>query len=306
MWLFWHRVQRWTTNNFFSTPTSILAREACLPPIVSYCRYRRRLAALRVACAPPYANPAAARLPPSFPSLSSFRAEDSSRHFTKGLSSVYLPLDWRTKVPSPPLRKHLPVDALAHLIIPLQEGLTRLPLVLHTLPPPGTNIPPPELMRKTYQALWAQARHMLLQDWAKDDPTPAYYDYPPSLTPHPFMGLGKFVAGRIHQMRVGKSYLAAHPSWSDEDPNLTCPRCEIERETFQHSILSCPARERDRDLLLKDVSSVGQDANLWTEPLLLHALGEYIVTTKTGFPPDMTPENLFPPTRQTPRPRGFS
>jgi len=49
---FWHRVQRWTTNNFFSTPTSILYREACLPPEISYCRYRRRLAALRVACAP--------------------------------------------------------------------------------------------------------------------------------------------------------------------------------------------------------------------------------------------------------------
>jgi len=27
---FWHRVQRWTTNNLFSTPTSILSREACL------------------------------------------------------------------------------------------------------------------------------------------------------------------------------------------------------------------------------------------------------------------------------------
>jgi len=150
---FWHRVQRWTTNNFYSTPTSILAREACLPPIVSYCRYRRRLAALRVACAPPYANPAAARLPPSFPSLSSFRAQDSSRHLTRGLSSVYLPLDWRTKVPSPPVRKHLPVDALTHLTIPLQGGLTHLPLVLHALPPPGVNIPPPDLMRKTYRAL---------------------------------------------------------------------------------------------------------------------------------------------------------
>jgi len=134
---FWRRVQRWTTNNFYSTPTSILAREACLPPIVSYCRYRRRLAALRVACAPPYANPAAARLPPSFPSLSSFRAQDSSRHLTRGLSSVYLPLEWRTKVPSPPIRKHLPVDALAHLTLPLQEGLSRLPLVVHTPPLQG-------------------------------------------------------------------------------------------------------------------------------------------------------------------------
>jgi len=36
---FWHRVQRWTTKNFCSTPTSILASEACLPPIISYCRY---------------------------------------------------------------------------------------------------------------------------------------------------------------------------------------------------------------------------------------------------------------------------
>jgi len=197
---FWHRVQRWTTNNFFSTPTSILAREACLPPIVSYCRYRRCLAALRVSCAPPNANPAAARLPQSFPSLSSFRAQDTSRHLTIGLSSVYLPLSWRTEVPSPSIRKHLPVDAMAHLTLPLLEGLTHLPLVLHAPPPPGTNIPPPDLMRRTYQALRARARNMLIQDWSNDDPTPPYYEYPPSLSPHPFMGLGKFVAGRVHQM----------------------------------------------------------------------------------------------------------
>ena len=187
---------------------------------------------------------------------------------------MYLPLDWRTKVPSPPISKHLPVDALAHLTLPLLEGLTRLPLVLHTLPPHGTKIPPPDLMRKTYQALRARARRMLLQHWAEEDPTPPYYDYPPSLTPYPFMGLGKFVAGRIHQMRAAKSYLAAHPSWSDKNPILTCPRCETEPETFQHAILSCTARTRDRDLLLKDVSSLGQDANLWSEPHLLRALGE--------------------------------
>jgi len=117
-------------------------------------------------------------------------------------------------------------------------------------------------MRKTYQALRARARHMLLQDWAEEDPRPLYYDYPPSLTPHPFMGLGKFVGGRIHQMRAAKSYLAAHPSWSNKEPNLTCPQCENEPQTFQHAILSCPAQTRDRDLLLKDVSSLGHDANL--------------------------------------------
>jgi len=138
---FWHGVQRWTTNNFFSTPTSILSGEACLPPVVSYCRYRRPLAALRVACAPPYPNPASARLPQSFPSLSLFRAQDSSRYLTVGLSSVYLPLSWKTKIPSLPLRKYLPGDALAHLTLPLQEGLTRLPLVLHPPPPRGEYTP---------------------------------------------------------------------------------------------------------------------------------------------------------------------
>ena len=198
---FWHRVQRWTTNNFFSTLTSILSREACLPPIASYCRYKRRLAALSVACASPSANPASASLPLSFPSLPSFRAQDSTRHLTVGFFSVYLPLSWRTRVPNPSTRKHLPIDALAHLTLPLQEGLTRLPLVLHTPPAPGTDNPPPELMRRTYRALRARARNMLLQDWATDDPTPPYYEGPPSLSPHPFMGLGKFVAGRIHQMQ---------------------------------------------------------------------------------------------------------
>ena len=74
------------------------------------------------------------------------------------------------------------------------------------------DIPPPELMRRTYRALRARARNMLLQDWATDDPTLRYYEYPPSLSPHPVMGLVKFVAGRIHQMRSAKSYLATQPS----------------------------------------------------------------------------------------------
>ena len=193
---------------------------------------------------PPSANPASARLPQSFPALSSFRAQDSSRHLTVGLSSVYLPLSWRTKVPSPPIRKHLPVDALAHLTLPLQQGLTYLPLVLHAPPPPRTNIPPPDLMRKTYQPLRTRARNMLIQDWDTDNPAPPYYEYPPSISPHPFMGLGKFVAGRIHQMRSGKSYLAAHPSWFDENPDPTCPRCGTVPESFQYAVLTCPARTR--------------------------------------------------------------
>jgi len=178
----------------------------------------------------------------------------------------------------------------AHLSLPLQGGLTSLPLVLHTPLPPGTNIPPLELMRKTYQALRARARNMLLQDWATDAPTPPNYEYLPSLSPYPFMGLGKFVAGRIHQMQAAKSYLAAHRSWFDENPVLTCPRCETESESFQHAILTCPTRARVRDLLLKEVFSLRHDVTLWTEPHLIRALGKYITNTKTGFPPDMIPE----------------
>jgi len=134
--------------------------------------------------------------------------------------------------------------------------------------------PPPALMKKTYQALRTRARNMLLQDWATDAPIPLYYEYPPSLSPYPFMGLGKFLAGRIHQMRVAKSYLAAHPSLFDENPDLTCRRYETGRETFQHAILTCPARVRVRDLLLKEVPALGPHATLWTEPHSILALGE--------------------------------
>jgi len=117
-------------------------------------------------------------------------------------------------------------------------------------------------MRRAYQALLSRPSNMLIQDWATDDPAPPYYEYPPSLSPHPFMGLGKFVAGRIHQMRAAKSYLAAHPSWFDENPNPTCPRCGTGPESFQHAILACPARTRVRDVLLKEVSSLAHDATI--------------------------------------------
>ena len=289
---YWHRVCRWVTNCFFSTPTSILTREACLPPIVAYCRYRRRLAALRIACAPPTHNPAAARLPASFPSLSIFRAQDSSRHHTRGLTSVYLPLDWRSDVPTPPIRKHLPIDAMAHLVIPIIGGLSRLPMVLHAPPPAGADIPPPQLMLRTYLALKRRARDALLDDWVTLHPTPDYYPYSPRLTPNPFRGLDKFVAGRIHQMRSGKSYLAAHPSWWNELPNDICPRCGSEPESFAHAMLHCPKMNRERSLLLGEVASLDEGSPLWSSGPLIQALGQFVMATRTGDPPDMGPPNL--------------
>ena len=139
---FWHRVCRWITNNFYRTPTPIFTREACLPPIDVYCRHRSPLGALRLAWTPSTLNPAAARLPASFPSMATNTALDSSRHFTNGLSSYYLPLDWRIAVPSPPMCKHLPIDALAHLTLPLTGGISCFPLDPKTPPPAGENIRP--------------------------------------------------------------------------------------------------------------------------------------------------------------------
>ena len=123
------------------------------------------------------------------------------------------------------MRKHLPIDPLAHLTIPLSEGLSRFPLVLKVPPPPGENIPPPLLMARTYKALKVRSQLLMTKEWDSLHPSPAYYKDPCRLTAHPFMGLDKFIAGRLYQMRAHKSYLAAHPSWWSEDPDTSCPRC---------------------------------------------------------------------------------
>ena len=67
-------------------------------------------------------------------------------------------------------------------------------------------------MLRAYLALKRKARDALLDDWNTLHPAPDYYPYAPRLDPHPFIGLDKFVAGIIHQMWAGKSYLVAHPS----------------------------------------------------------------------------------------------
>jgi len=103
-------------------------------------------------------------------------------------------------------------------------------------------------------------------------------------------------------MRAAKSYLAAHPSWFNESSDITCPRCGSEPESFQHAILTCPAQRGARNLLLNEVSSQKHGAELWPEPHLIRALGEYITVTKTGllldmildYPPTPTPPSLSP------------
>ena len=103
------------------------------------------------------------------------------------------------------------------------------------------------------------------------------------------MGLDKFVAGRIHQMRVGKSYLAAHPSLWSQFPNDTCPRCGSEPESFAHAILHCPNKDCERTLLLGEVTFLDEGSPLWSSGPLIQALGQFITATHTGFPLDMHP-----------------
>ena len=153
-------MQRWATNCFSSTPIDVLAIESYLPPIPLLVSQRQRLAALRTVCSPPGVNLATARLHPSFPSLSSYRAQDRSRAHSKGLSSVYLPLSWET-----PLRNHLPIDRVAHRTIAFTGGLSRMPMInAHLVPGILPNLPPQSLMESTYSALKKRVREALIED----------------------------------------------------------------------------------------------------------------------------------------------
>jgi len=295
---FWRGVQRWTTNCFSATATEILSVESCLPPVSLLIKHRQRLAALRVVCSPPSVNPATARLHPSFPSLLAHRALDSSRALTRGLSSVYLPLHWKTPRPSPPIRNHLPIDAVAHKTIPFTLGLSKMPMMNSHLVSPTPTLPSRSLMDNTYSARKKRVRAKVLEDWSSLFPTPGYYLHPPALQPRPFMGLGKFVAGRILQMRAGKGYLAAHPTWRSPDADTSCPRCGLEPETFEHAILSCPSGQHSRSRLLHGVTDVGPEAPLWSSLPLLKRLATFIGVTSTGFPPTM-----FPPATPPSSPR---
>ena len=170
---------------------------------------------------------------------------------------------------------------------------------------PTPTLPPRSLMDNTYSSLKKRVREKLLADWSSLFPTPGYYLHPPALSPRPFMGLGKFVAGRIHQMRAGKCYLAAHPTLWSPDADTTCPRCGLEPETFEHAILSCPSRQHSRSRLLHGVTDVGPEALLWSSLPLLKRLATFIGVTSTGFPPRCSrPPLPHPPPRSLSPPPG--
>ena len=282
---FRHKVQRWTTNCFIRTPTDILAIEACLPLLDLLLTYKRRLAHLRVLCSPPEINPAAPRLPPTVQTPSLHRHSPDLRALSAKSAGSRLPLPWIQPRPASKNRAHLPLDALPYSMMFLlgPDGLDVLPVTSQHLlsdfypePPPG----------RSYPQLKLKCKNLLMEEWDKAAPDPARYRYQPSLKPHPFMGLDKFTAGRLHQMRSGKSYLRAHPSWDSAAPT-TCPSCSSAPETFKHAILQCQAKEPARTRHLQDVLGIGPNAPVWSSAALLGALARFIKSTATAFPPGM-------------------
>src|SRR5437588_3155754 len=143
---------------------------------------------------------------------------------------------------------------------------------LHLLPDLPPTIAPG---MKSYSSLKRESKAMLIDHWILQAPPPPYYLYKPTTAPHAFMGLDRFSAGRIHQMRAGKSYLAAHPSWSDDRDPL-CPSCEVEDETFHHAILSCRSKSEACRLHVSGVSSIAHDSPLWWDKKALIGLAAYL------------------------------
>ena len=236
---------------------------------------------------PPQINPTSASLCGSFPSLLKFCAPDSHRSLCTRLDPNDMTLYWKTPRPAPATRTHLLVVAMAHLTLPLLEGLSFASLInsslLPDLPPP----PPDSVMKAAYSSLKAKARLLILEAWGLEHPPPPYYSFHLWLTPHTFMGLGKFMAGRIHQMRAQKSYHAAHPSWSSPDASRLCPLCGEEQETFSHAVLCCPGKAAAWSRHLHGLTSVSPHTPLWFSVSLLSSLAAYIRATATNYPPDM-------------------
>ena len=287
MSVFWHRVCRWITNCFSSTNLPCLHSEACLPPLPVLVRHQHRLAGLRLICSSPEINPATAPLPKSVPTFSPHRATLIARGKITSQPYLCFNLDWccaPDKFKNPRYR-HNAITALSNTAIPLVHDVVTLPPIsLHLT----DYLPPVPRVVPSYALLKLRAKQLLLSYWSAT-PAPPYYPYPPSTRPHPFMGLGKFVAGRIHQMCSGKSYLTAHPLCGDPDADTTCPLCPKAPWTFEHAILSCSSSACQKSTLLQAVSDLALEAPIWSDQQLLIALAEFIRTTSIGFPPGMPP-----------------
>ena len=279
---FWHVVLRWTTNCFYTTALGALYREASLPPISSIGKHRRRSAAIRLVSAPSEFYPATAQIPESVPTWDQGRSADDHRFLLIGSCKAVHLTSWLG--PAVNAAKHLPLDSFCHEVSDLIEEIPILPLASTNL----VALPLSRMPSVTYQALRAPLLQSLLADWSDlSPPVPLSYPYSASLTPHAFTCLPGFICGRIHQMRSGASYLAAHVEWRNRDSSTLSLFCEEDDESFQHPILHCPAKAHPRLTHLSGVDNIGPDGPLWLSVPLLREFAEYLDATRTGFPPTM-------------------
>ena len=176
-------------------------------------------------CSPPEINPATARLPPSLQTPSLSHHVPDLRILSRKNAGSRLPLPWLQPRPPSKNRAHLPLDALPHsMLFHLgPDGHAPLPVTSQHLLGETYPSPPPG---RAYPQLKLLCKKLLMEESEEPSPDSTRYAYRPSLKAHPFMGLPKFDAGRLHQMRSGKSYLRAHPSWDDDGPS-TCPSCGV-------------------------------------------------------------------------------
>ena len=252
-----YQVKRWVSNCFRTTTIPIVVAEDCIPPLQAIMPHKSDMTALSLVSTAPTMNPAAGRRCLTFPSPLRYRATNSYRELCMRLPPKVMPLSWKTNGPPSKVRSHLPLDELANLARPILGTLSYAPLVNTGLLPEAATLPHHNTMASAYRALKGRTRLVLLEECKPLAPLPEYYTFPLSLTPHPLMGQGKFMAGRIHQMRVQKSYLAAHPSWSRLNEPRHCPRCGQEEETFSDVILRCKSTSYHRDHLLQGLSDMG-------------------------------------------------
>ena len=110
-------------------------------------------------------------------------------------------------------------------------------------------------------------------------------------------------------MRSGKSYLAAHPSRFNRNQPSLCPRCRAAPDPFDHTILHCKSRSRQKELHLPRLDALDADSPIWASDHFLSSLAKFIISTATGFPPDMFPQSPHdspsssPSFSPSPRPR---
>ena len=234
-----------------------------------------------VLCSPPEINLATARLPPSVQTPSLYPHTPDLRVLSRRNAGSRLSLPWLQPRRPSKNRAHLPLDALPHSMhfILGSDGLATLPVTSQHLLDASYPAPAPG---RTYSQPNRLCRNLLMDELEDAAPLPASYKYRPALTPHPFMGLSKFDAGRLHQMRSGKSSLGAHPSWDDTAPT-TCPSCKEAPETLEHAILRCPAKRPARTRHLQGVTDIGPDATIWSSADLLGALTRFIRSMATAF-----------------------